>query len=207
MESQSINRKDLTNIYNLSCVSNKRKIEKHLNKSKPVININNDEILEYFLSVCKNREIEMLEKYFYKPKPITERIKSFEDACKYLEISENNALRNIKDNHMLVAQLMLETIIKALNSGWKANPVNKDQIKFFNKPYICDDGFFYLKVESSDLSPYNTLPSLYLKDKDLAIYTNKTFFNLYKKMYTGKSELTKKQIKSDNEIISNFRVY
>lgn len=60
----------------------------------------------------------------YKEKPVTERIKTFEDAVR--ELGDNNSLvnnyRTISNNNIeigLLAYLKLRIVVAALNEGWK----------------------------------------------------------------------------------------
>lgn len=87
--------------------------------------------------------------------PITERVKTFEDACK--ELGDNNPLviqyREIYDNYLceggdgvkdIVALLKMRIIAAALNEGWKPQ-FTEDEYRYF--PWFV----FYTQKELDDM--------------------------------------------------------
>ena len=74
-------------------------------------------------------------------RPITERVKTFEDACK--ELGEDHKLVKqfkaiedaISEDREAVAYFKLEIITAALNEGWKPDFTNDKEYRYF--PYFC----------------------------------------------------------------------
>lgn len=84
--------------------------------------------------------------YFYKEEDyeeITDRVKTYEDACKVLgvePINEQNAkAQGFRSDE--IARRKLETIAAALNEGWKPDWNNTDQYKYYPYFYIQEKRF------------------------------------------------------------------
>lgn len=82
--------------------------------------------------------------YFYKEEDyeeITDRVKTYEDACKVLgvePINEQNAkAQGFRPDE--IARRKLETIAAALNEGWKPDWNNTDQYKYYPYFYIQEN--------------------------------------------------------------------
>lgn len=82
--------------------------------------------------------------YFYKEEDyeeITDRVKTYEDACKVLgvePINEQNAkAQGFRSEE--IARRKLETIAAALNEGWKPDWNNTDQYKYYPYFYIQEN--------------------------------------------------------------------
>lgn len=82
--------------------------------------------------------------YFYKKEDyeeITDRVKTYEDACKVLgvePINEQNAkAQGFRSDE--IARRKLETIAAALNEGWKPDWNNTDQYKYYPYFYIQEN--------------------------------------------------------------------
>lgn len=82
--------------------------------------------------------------YFYKEEDyeeITDRVKTYEDACKVLgvePINEQNAkAQGFRSDE--IARRKLETIAAALNEGWKPDWNNTDQYKYYPYFYIQEN--------------------------------------------------------------------
>ena len=82
--------------------------------------------------------------YFYKEEDyeeITDRVKTYEDACKVLgvePINEKNAkAQGFRSDE--IACRKLETIAAALNEGWKPDWNNTDQYKYYPYFYIQEN--------------------------------------------------------------------
>lgn len=79
--------------------------------------------------------------FIAEKRPITERVKTFEDACR--ELSEDNALvlhyrHLIKENEEkdismtdIVAYMKLRIVCAALNEGWEPQFAEKDDIRWY----------------------------------------------------------------------------
>ena len=74
-------------------------------------------------------------------RPITERVKTFEDACK--ELGEDHKLvqqfkaiqKAIAEDKEATAYFKLGIITAALNEGWEPDITNYDEYRYY--PYIC----------------------------------------------------------------------
>lgn len=74
-------------------------------------------------------------------RPITERVKTFEDACK--ELGEDHKLvqqfkaiqEAIAEDKEATAYFKLGIIIAALNEGWEPDFTNDDEYRYY--PYLC----------------------------------------------------------------------
>lgn len=96
------------------------------------LNINKENVLNAY-GTATDEQKAMLEIIFgkdtFKSKDITERIKTFEDACKELGSShplvlayQNTNLRDAEvanDNKDIIAYMKLRIIVAALNEGWE----------------------------------------------------------------------------------------
>lgn len=76
-------------------------------------------------------------------RPVTERIKTFEDACKEVGIDAEKWLEEHKyDDVNLLAFLKIRIIVEALNEGWKP--------KFDGEEYRYAPYFYYYTKEEVD---------------------------------------------------------
>jgi hypothetical protein len=119
---------------------------------------------------------------------ITDRVKTFEDACEFVEPSENVQILlryNGIDPVMLAAQAhaKLCIIVEALNEGWKPNWNNNNQYKW--SPWFKMDspgfrfgasGLWFMHASSSGGS------RLVLHSEELANYIGKQFLSIYQTM-------------------------
>lgn len=106
-------------------------------------------------------------------RPITERVKTFEDACNVLgkdhplvfqyEQTEA-AFRGDNMNEDLVAYLKLRIITAALNEGW-APEFTEDEYRYF--PYFC----FYTQQEIEEMSDE--------QKKELGLWGAAAFYGAY----------------------------
>lgn len=115
---------------------------------------------------------------------ITDRVKSFEDACQVLGISTNvPEVKGLPRKHQkaIIANYKLIVIAEALNEGWKPNWQDSDEYKYypwFDMSNPAGVGFS---------NTYNTASSTYahfgsrlcLKNRELAIYFGQTFTDLF----------------------------
>lgn len=126
---------------------------------------------------------------------ITNRVKSYADACKVLGIEpmDEDSMKAQGFRPDEIARRQLETITEALNEGWKPNWADTDEYKYY--PY------FYIEVSevqteddtigaSAGLSCANALNAatytnaglgsrLCFHDRETARYAGRTFTNLY----------------------------
>jgi len=117
---------------------------------------------------------------------ITDKVKSFEDACQLLGIEPNiPEVSMLPENHQkaIVAHYKLVIIAEAVNEGWRPNWDNWDERKYYpwfdlegsssgaGFSYDGCDGWF----ADSDVGS-----RLCFKTWELAEYIGKTFIDLYK---------------------------
>lgn len=115
-------------------------------------------------------------------KSITERVKTFEDACKIVGITPSTVFTKA-DNKDDVAFKKLKVIAAALNQGWKPDWKNGDEYKYY--PWFdLSSGFELVSVDSycqgSDVSS-----RLCFVSEDLARYAGTQFLSLYKDYMTA----------------------
>lgn len=107
------------------------------------INIQKDNVLKAYNS-SNDEQKKLLEALFgkdtFKPKDITERIKTFDDACRelgmnhplvvqFVAFNENN--KKDKNTADLLAYLKLRIITAALNEGWEPQFIKGERRWFF----------------------------------------------------------------------------
>jgi hypothetical protein len=120
---------------------------------------------------------------------ITEKVKSFEDACQILGIESNiPQVEMLPENHQkaIIAHYKLVIIAQALNEGWKPNWDDDDEYKYYpwfdmegsssGSGFSCD-GF----VDWGSLSDVGS--RLCFKSRELARYIGETFVDLYREYF------------------------
>lgn len=137
--------------------------------------------------------------YFYKEEDyeeITDRVKTYEDACKVLgvePINEQNAkAQGFRSDE--IARRKLETIAAALNEGWKPDWNNTDQYKYYPYFYIQGNakgkGSAGLSCASANYSASNTNAlfgsRLCFYASRLARYAGNQFTDLYEQILIEK---------------------
>lgn len=137
--------------------------------------------------------------YFYKEEDyeeITDRVKTYEDACKVLgvePINEQNAkAQGFRSDE--IARRKLETIAAALNEGWKPDWNNTDQYKYYPYFYIQENtkgkGYAGLSCAYTDgaaASAFATFGSrLCFYASRLARYAGNQFTDLYEQILIEK---------------------
>lgn len=127
---------------------------------------------------------------------ITDRVKSYADACKVLGIEPMNE-QNMKAQGFRpdeVARRKLETITEALNEGWKPDWNNTDQCKYYPYFFIREnakaEGTAGLSFASTSNAASFTLAPLGSRlcfhDSDTARYAGNTFTELYEQILIEK---------------------
>jgi hypothetical protein len=121
-------------------------------------------------------------KSFFQEK-ITDRIKTFEDACR--ETGESPHDVKFSDGTAdEIAYKKLKVIIKALNEGWEPDWNKSLQPKWRPWFYLNSPGFRF--HDASCDSPGSAVGSrLCLKSEELCVYAAKQFPNLYKDLFTA----------------------
>ena len=115
---------------------------------------------------------------------ITDRVKSFEDACQVLGISTNvPEVKGLPRKHQkaIIANYKLIVIAEALNEGWKPNWQDSDEYKYY--PWFDMSNPAGVGCSHTNITASNTLASfgsrLCLKNRELAIYFGQTFTDLF----------------------------
>ena len=120
-------------------------------------------------------------------RPVTERIKTYEDACDELGIDPflNKWTAEAKVTSDEVAYYSLKVIAKALNEGWEPDWTNKDERKYYPWFYIEDTnpaGLSASNAKYSVATAHTYFGShLCFKTSALAKYAGTQFVNLYEK--------------------------
>lgn len=120
---------------------------------------------------------------------ITDKIKSFEDACKHLGLNPNDLpvvdMLPEKDRKSIIAYYKLTIITRALNEGWEPDFSNWNEYKYYNWFYVEENkdqrssGFrycdTYYTVAGTDIGS-----RLCFKNRELAKYATEQFKELYR---------------------------
>jgi hypothetical protein len=137
--------------------------------------------------------------YFYKEEDyeeITDRVKTYEDACKVLgvePINEQNAkAQGFRSDE--IARRKLETIAAALNEGWKPDWNNTDQYKYYPYFYIQENakgkgsaGLSYAYTHNAAAHTFAYIGSrLCFYASRLARYASNQFTDLYEQILIEK---------------------
>ena len=126
---------------------------------------------------------------------ITNRVKSYADACKVLGIEpmDEDSMKAQGFRPDEIARRQLETITEALNEGWKPNWADTDEYKYYPYFYIEvsevqteDDTYgavaglsYALTLNSAAAAYANVVSRLCFHDRETARYAGRTFTNLY----------------------------
>lgn len=114
------------------------------------IEVKVEDIKRAFCKIDENIKETLLDliPQFKEAIPITERVKTFEDACRelgkdhpFVLAYQNTNLRDPEvadDNKDVIAYLKLRIISAALNEGWKPKFV-KGEFRYFPYFYLCSD--------------------------------------------------------------------
>lgn len=115
---------------------------------------------------------------------ITDRVKSFEDACQVLGISTNvPEVKGLPRKHQkaIIANYKLIVIAEALNEGWKPNWQDSDEYKYY--PWFDMSNPAGVGCSSARRAASRTAANLgsrlCLKNRELAIYFGQTFTDLF----------------------------
>jgi len=121
---------------------------------------------------------------------ITDKIKTFQDACKISGIDPDNALPyktpSSKDEEDTNAYCMIKIIARALNEGWEPDWSDTKQYKYFpyfeikaNKQNPSGSGFAFSDCDFW-LTGTNVGSRLCFRTSDLALYAATQFEDIYK---------------------------
>ena len=126
---------------------------------------------------------------------ITNRVKSYADACKVLGIEpmDEDSMKAQGFRPDEIARRQLETITEALNEGWKPNWADTDEYKYYPYFYIevsevqTEDDTYGARAGLSFAFTLNAAATttacigsrLCFHDRETARYAGRTFTNLY----------------------------
>lgn len=127
---------------------------------------------------------------------ITDRVKSYADACNVLGIEPMNE-DNMKAQGFRpdeIARRKLEAITEALNEGWKPDWNDTDEYKYYPYFYINKDakgkgtaGLSYANTDYAAANAYANVGSrLCFHDPETARYAGRTFTALYEQILIEK---------------------
>jgi hypothetical protein len=113
---------------------------------------------------------------------ITDRVKTYEDACTALGLNyrlEIDRMKNLSSDE--AAYIQIKTIIQALNEGWKPNWDDSSEYKYYPWFYMQDSQFVYLDYDC--LSHSLAGSRLCLRTAELAKYVATQFQSEYKAFF------------------------
>jgi hypothetical protein len=114
---------------------------------------------------------------------ITDKVKSFEDACKVLSLSPKHVIYEIDElDEDTQAYEKLKIIVRALNEGWAPDWKNAREYKYY--PWFDlsgSDGFSFYDVGHWCASSC-VGSRLCFKSDELARYAGKQFLSLYREL-------------------------
>lgn len=127
---------------------------------------------------------------------ITDRAKSYTDACNVLGIEPMNE-QDMKEQGCRpdeIARRKLETITEALNEGWKPDWNNTEQYKYYPYFYIRENAkakgnaglAFADTANAASYTIANVGSRLCFHDRDTARYAGNTFTELYEQILIEK---------------------
>lgn len=108
---------------------------------------------------------------------ITDRVKTFADACEVLDIDPDDVIHSA-DGADDQAYKQLKVIARALNEGWEPNYNDTNQRKWYPWFYLNEPGF---RLDGCDYGSSNTTVGarLVFKSEELARYAATQFQGLY----------------------------
>ena len=120
---------------------------------------------------------------------IKDKVKSFEDACKVLDITPSvPVVTGIPEKYQkpLIANYQLMVIAEALNEGWTPDWSNGEWDKWypwFNMDNSSSAGRFSFDVSVNRASNSGVGSRLCFKSEELADYAGTQFLELYRELF------------------------
>ena len=119
-------------------------------------------------------------KEFFSQK-ITDRVKTFEDACNVLGVTPSFTSIDTSDE---IAYKKLKIIVRALNEGWQPNWNNSGEYKHYPWFYMDPKRGFVLYYVYCNLTYSSVGSRLCFRSEELAQYAATQFVDLYKQLFT-----------------------
>jgi pantothenate kinase len=120
----------------------------------------------------------------YFSEKITDRVKTFEDACEVLGLQyPADYFRNDTPDEKAYKQIKI--IVKALNEGWQPDWNNSNQYKYYPWFYMDVPSGFSLDNVGGNCTNSRVGSRLCFKSRGLADYAAKQFLDLYKQFFTA----------------------
>lgn len=119
-------------------------------------------------------------KDFFSQK-ITDRVKTFKEACDVLDIDPDDVIHSADDADDQ-AYKQLKVIARALNEGWEPNWNDGNQRKWYPWFYMNQPGFRLCGVGYGSAAPH-VVSRLVFKTEELARYAATQFLGLYSSYY------------------------
>ncbi len=131
------------------------------------------------------------------PKPITERVKTFADACREVGTTEEAFNESCKAAGLTpdeVAYRKIKVIVTALNEGWEPDFLDENEYKYIpwfrvSRRAVCVGGsasngayagLVYVGTsDGSSLTPASRGARLCYKSRELAVYAGNQFIEIY----------------------------
>ena len=148
------------------------------------MNINKKQALEKLeqLRVEFAKKGKELEDIINTPEKDWRNVKSFEDACEFLDLDSDEIENKWKYGYLTGAQitaLKLELCIKAINEGWKPNWKDLNQSKWYNWLEFKNGGWF-LDCSSDVRGLYSSLGcNFYYESEEKAKFGANHFKHYY----------------------------
>ena len=120
---------------------------------------------------------------------IKDKVKSFEDACKVLDITPSvPVVTGIPEKYQkpLIANYQLMVIAEALNEGWQPDWSNGEWDKWypwFDMDNSSSAGRFSFYVAGNQRSSSGVGSRLCFKSEELADYAGTQFLELYRELF------------------------
>lgn len=121
--------------------------------------------------------------------PVTERIKTYSDACAELGIipltEDDFRYLPEEDRESQYAYHQLTIIIRVLNEGWKPDWNNSNEYKYYVWQQWAGSGFAYYDFDYT-YTISNVGSRLIYKNRELAVWAGKQFESIYNKFFNQK---------------------
>jgi hypothetical protein len=138
-----------------------------------------------------DRGKQLLESLFGKlvPENITDKVKTFEDACEVLNIDSAVVLPPInpvlsKDVESIYAYIQLIIITRALNEGWEPDWDDDDEYKYYPWFYMQSGSGFRLGYVGVYFGHSFVGSRLCFQKEEVAKYAATQFLDIYKQFMT-----------------------